>query len=187
MQTPGCIGRPATAPAPTITSRLALALVVVACSPAPETTTPTTRAQPSISSTVPTSIPPTTTFAVGELASWERIEVLVGETALTVALADEESERQVGLTGVSDLGDFEGMLFAWDEEVTTGFWMKDTPIALDLFFFDAEGGLVDQTSLEPCPAEPCPVFVAERLFRWVLEAPAGSLEATGKLSFPGAD
>ena len=134
-------------------------------------------------------LPPTTstTFGVGDLADWEPVTILLGDISLTVALADDESERRQGLAGVTDLGDFEGMLFAWEDEVTTGFWMKDTPIALDLFFFDSEGAIVEQTSLEPCPAEPCPVFVAERLFRWVLEAPAGSVEATGKLSFPEAD
>src|SRR5688500_5511472 len=79
------------------------------------------------------------------------------------------------------------MLLAWEEEVTPGFWMKDTLLSLDLFFFGADGAIVDETSLEPCRADPCPVFVADGLFRWVLEAPAGSLEATGKLSFPAAD
>jgi uncharacterized membrane protein (UPF0127 family) len=98
-------------------------------------------------------------------------------------LADEEVERQRGLMEVSDLGHFEGMLFAWEEPVTTGFFMKDTLLALDIFFFDDAGALVDQTTLQPCPADPCPVFVADGLFRWALEAPAGSIEATGKLTF----
>ena len=183
MRTQGCNRRTATVPAQRI-SRILVVAAVAGCSSG-AVTDDTNLAPPS---SVPTTAPPSsTTFASGDLANWEPIEVRVGETALTVALADEESERQQGLGGVTDLGDFEGMLFAWEEEVTTGFWMKDTLIALDLFFFGADRAIVDQTSLEPCRADPCPVFVADGLFRWVLEAPAGSLEATGKLSFPEAD
>jgi uncharacterized membrane protein (UPF0127 family) len=130
---------------------------------------------------------PAPTFAVGDLAGWEAVEVLFGQIALTVALADEEDERQRGLMDVADLGDFDGMLFAWEQPTTTGFFMKDTLIPLDLFFFDGDGVLIDQTSLEPCLAEPCQVFVADGLFRWVLEAPAGRIQATGKLTFPEAD
>ena len=129
---------------------------------------------------------PATTFAVGDLAGWEAVEVLVGQIALTVAMADEEDERQRGLMRVEDLGDFDGMLFAWEQPTTTGFFMKDTLIPLDLFFFNGEGELIDQTSLGPCSAEPCPVFVADGLFRWVLEAPAGSIESVGKLSLSEA-
>ncbi|MGH8959554.1 MAG: DUF192 domain-containing protein [Acidimicrobiia bacterium] len=150
-----------------------MAAVVVACSSAPGSTNATTTAQSSIPSTAAPSIP-TTTFARGDLADWEPVEILVGNVSLTVALADEEPERQRGLSMVRDFGGFEGMLFAWNEEVTTGFWMKETPIPLDLFFFGANGAIVDQTSLAPCQVDPCPIYVAEGLFRWVLESPAGS-------------
>ena len=185
MRTQGCNRRAATVPAQRI-SRILVVAAVAGCSSG-AVTDDTNLAPPS---SIPTTALPSTsstTFAGGDLADWEPIAVLVGENALTVALADEESERQQGLGGVTDLGDFEGMLFAWEEEVTTGFWMKDTLIALDLFFFGADGAIVDQTSLEPCRTDPCPVFVAGGLFRWVLEAPAGSLEGTGKLAFPEAD
>jgi uncharacterized protein len=184
MRTQGCNRRTATVPAQRI-SRILVVTALVGCSSGAVTDETNL-----LDSPIPTTALPSTsstTFSLGDLAEWEPIEVLVGENALTVALADEEPERQQGLGGVTDLGDFEGMLFAWEEEVTTGFWMKDTLISLDLFFFGADGAIVDETSLEPCRADPCPVFVADGLFRWVLEAPAGSLEATGKLSFPEAD
>jgi uncharacterized membrane protein (UPF0127 family) len=162
-------------------------MVVAACASVPlhDGTTAATTAASSIATTPerPTS---TTTFARGDLTNWESTEVLIGDLALIVALADEETERQQGLTEVRDFGDFDGMLFSWEEETTTGFWMKDTPIALDLFFFDGDGLLIDQTSLEPCLVEPCPVFVADGLFRWALEAPAGSIEPAGKLSLSEA-
>ncbi|HKZ19763.1 MAG TPA: DUF192 domain-containing protein [Acidimicrobiia bacterium] len=170
-----------------------LVLVLGCSSPVVSPTNPTitTAAAPMSADTLAagtTSAPvmPATTFAVGDLAGWEAVEVLVGQIALTVAMADEEDERQRGLMRVEDLGDFDGMLFAWEQPTTTGFFMKDTLIPLDLFFFNGEGELIDQTSLGPCSAEPCPVFVADGLFRWVLEAPAGSIESVGKLSLSEA-
>jgi uncharacterized membrane protein (UPF0127 family) len=184
VRTQGCEPRPARITAHRIAA--IAASILVACSAAGESVNSATTATTSTTlRTVETPIS-TTTFARGELAEWESVEVLVGETPLVVALADEETERQQGLMEIADLGDFDGMLFAWTEPITTGFFMKDTLIALDLFFFDEQGVLIDQTTLEPCRAEPCPVFVADGLFRWVLEAPAGSIQATGKLSFPEA-
>lgn len=183
MRTQGCEPRPARITAHRIAG-IAVS-VLVSCSAAGEGVNSAATATSTTLRIVetPTS---TTTFARGDLVNWESTEVLIGDLALIVALADEETERQQGLTQVRDFGDFDGMLFSWEEETTTGFWMKDTTIALDLFFFDGDGVLIDQTSLEPCLAEPCSVFVADGLFRWVLEAPVGSIEATGKLSFPEA-
>ncbi|HJU52231.1 MAG TPA: DUF192 domain-containing protein [Acidimicrobiia bacterium] len=186
MRTQGCEPRTARITAQRIAGIACIAFsVLVACSAPGEGITSASTATSMTLQTVQTPIP-TTTFAQGDLAEWESVEVLVGETPIVVALADEEEERQQGLMGIADLGDFDGMLFAWTDPITTGFFMKDTLIALDLFFFDGEGVLIDRTTLEPCRAEPCPVFVADGLFRWVLEAPAGNIQATGKLSFPEA-
>ena len=77
--------------------------------------------------------------------------------------------------GVDELGPIDGMLFSWPNELSTGFWMKDTLIALDLAFFSADGLLVDQTTLEPCVVDPCPVFVARAPFQWVLESVPGTV------------
>ncbi|MGH8925497.1 MAG: DUF192 domain-containing protein [Acidimicrobiia bacterium] len=125
-------------------------------------------------STNPTTVTTETSLDRGDLAEWEPVAVHLGEHELTVALADEESERQRGLQGVVDFGDFDGMLFAWEEEVTTGFWMKDAKVALDILYFDGEGALVDQTTMQLCTTDPCEIFVADRLFRWALELPAGT-------------
>ena len=90
-------------------------------------------------------------------------------------MADTEAERGQGLMGVDDVGDFLGLLFVWEEEINTGFFMKDTLMPLDLFFYNAAGDLVDQVSLVPCAEEPCPVYVSDAIFQWVLETPAGNL------------
>lgn len=183
MRTEGCNRRTTTVPARIISQGLLVSVIACSAAPAsPVTVTNTTSLRPTSGPTATS----TTTFALGDLAEFDPVIVRLGVHELTVAVADEDSERQRGLQGVTDFGEFEGMLFSWAEEVTTGFWMKDTHIPLDLFFFGADGALVDETTLEPCQVDPCPVYVSERLFRWVLESPAGRIapEIDDRLAIP---
>jgi uncharacterized membrane protein (UPF0127 family) len=107
--------------------------------------------------------------------------VTLGETPLRLALADDVAERTRGLMGVDDFGDLHGMLFAYEEDTMTSFWMKDTPLALDIAFFDMTGALVDDLTMPPCTADPCPFYVPSGPFTWAIESPAGALAR------PGAD
>ncbi len=77
--------------------------------------------------------------------------------------------------GVTDLGEVDGMLFLFAEDTDSGFWMKDTLISLDIAFFDREGNLVDQMTMEPCVADPCPPFRPITDYRYALEMPAGTM------------
>jgi uncharacterized membrane protein (UPF0127 family) len=101
--------------------------------------------------------------------------VSVGEETLLVAVADDRAERTQGLMRVEDFGDLDGMLFVFQEESFTPFWMKDTPVPLDIAFFDQEGILVDTLAMEPCIEGLCPAYLASAPFAWALETPAGSL------------
>ena len=56
-----------------------------------------------------------------------------------VEVADSPAERSQGLMGRHDLGRDEGMVFIYGDEQILSFWMKDTPLSLDIIFFDAEG------------------------------------------------
>lgn len=105
----------------------------------------------------------------------ELTSVSVGEEILLVAVADVPDEWAQGLKGVEDFGDLDGMLFAFQAELLTSVSMKDTPVPLDIAFFDLGGILVDAFTMEPCEADPCPRFLASGPFAWALETPAGSL------------
>ncbi|MGQ0849610.1 MAG: DUF192 domain-containing protein [Actinomycetota bacterium] len=150
-------------------------------SPIGAVTTATTTAVPAATGDTGASVGTATTTAVspiahgGDLDGWEVATITLGTERMAVAVADDDDERSRGLIGVDDLGDLDGMLFVWADEVLTGFWMKDTLIPLDLRFFSSEGALVDATSMEPCLADPCLVFVAADPFRWALETPRGRL------------
>ncbi len=90
-----------------------------------------------------------------------------------VAVADEAGERAQGLTGVEDLGELRGMLFVFPEDTTAGFWMKGTPLALDVAFFAADGALVAVLAMAPCPGEDCPTYRPAAAYRYALEVPSG--------------
>ncbi|HEY8546973.1 MAG TPA: DUF192 domain-containing protein [Acidimicrobiales bacterium] len=97
-----------------------------------------------------------------------------------VLLAETQEQRNQGLMEVTDLGGYEGMLFVWDEDSSSGFWMKDTPMPLSIAFVDAEGGIVSMTDMEPCVDQPsCPTYAAEGPYRFALEVPKGRLGALG--------
>jgi uncharacterized membrane protein (UPF0127 family) len=151
-------------------------ILLVACSSVGEQATRVNAAAPEIELTESAS---TTLIDKGDLVGWELTPVSVGQEILLVAVADDPDEMARGLMGVEDFGDVDGMLFAFEEESFTGFWMKDSPVPLDIAFFDHEGILVDAFTMEPCEADPCPVYMASGPFAWALETPAGLL---GELS-----
>lgn len=56
-----------------------------------------------------------------------------------VEVADDAAERALGLMHRPRMAASQGMLFVYPAPQRTAFWMKDTLIALDMIFFDAEG------------------------------------------------
>lgn len=138
-------------------------------------------ASPAATTTSPLpSEPPATTapaFSTGDLPDPEIRRVVVDGRELTVAWADDVSERSQGLRGVADLGDLDGMIFDTVADSTATFTMRGTRIPLDIYFFDAAGSGLGMLEMVPCVAEPCPSYGIGVPFRFALEVPAGSLEA----------
>lgn len=61
--------------------------------------------------------------------------------ALTVFLADSDSQRSQGLMRIERLEEFEGMLFYFTPPARVTMWMKNTYIALDMFFIRSDGSI----------------------------------------------
>jgi len=106
---------------------------------------------------------------------------VVSGQPLLVAVADDPARRAQGLMGVEDLGALRGMLFVFPEDTTSGFWMKDTPLALEIAFFAADGSLVGSFSMAPCPGGECPTYQPAGPYRFALEVPAGGFAGLGDL------
>ena len=62
---------------------------------------------------------------------------------LTVEIADDAETRGRGLMFRRWLPEFGGMLFAFPRETRGGFWMKDTPIPLDIAFLAGDGTVLE--------------------------------------------
>jgi uncharacterized protein len=95
-------------------------------------------------------------------------------------LADTPQQHARGLMGHTDLGEYAGMLFRFDADTSTSFYMKDTLIPLSIAWFDNEGFFVSATDMEPCPDDTgCPTFSAAAPYRYALEVAKGGLPGLG--------
>ncbi len=94
-----------------------------------------------------------------------------------VELAQTDGARERGLMYRTRMGEYEGMLFSWDEESPRSFWMHNTCLPLDMLFIAKSGviaGVLEQVPvLNDIPrGVPCPVA-------HVLEVNAGWVRAHG--------
>lgn len=102
--------------------------------------------------------------------------VAVGDQTVLVAVADEPAEQGSGLMEVEDLGRLDGMLFVYDHEAPATFFMLNTPMPLDIWWFDGDGVLVGTAEMDPCPFEPCTRYGSPEPVRWALETQLGEFE-----------
>ncbi len=141
-------------------------------------TVPTTTAMMPLTTRIASS-PPATELGLQipeRLAELEMATIRVDGVELLVAIARTGGERSRGLTGIDDLGLLDGMLFVWDRDSTSIFWMLDTLIPLDIAWFDHVGTFVSSTTMTPCePETQCRWYAADGPYRFALEVPAGEL------------
>lgn len=98
----------------------------------------------------------------------------MGDTTLTVAIAETLEQRSQGLRDVESLPvGLDGMLFVFGEPRPATFGMEDTLIPLDIWWFDGDGLLVGSTTMETCTDGACPPYPSPGGVSWALETPAG--------------
>ena len=65
------------------------------------------------------------------------------EEIIEIEIADTEEARRRGLMFRQELGYNRGMLFIFERPSTGGFWMKDTPLPLDIMFIDEDSTIIN--------------------------------------------
>jgi uncharacterized protein len=105
-------------------------------------------------------------------------ETAAGERSFTIEIADDQSERSAGLMFRESMDDDHGMLFVFPETRPVGFWMKNTPMPLDIVFIGEDGKVLDVLPGEPfSEALVSPGTTVQ--VRFVLELKRGIAEKAG--------
>jgi hypothetical protein len=78
-----------------------------------------------------------------------------GEVPVRVEVADTPQTRSLGLMYRTNLTEDQGMIFLFEKEDDHQFWMKNTPLSLDMIFISGDGRIVGiQKNTEPFSMRP---------------------------------
>lgn len=99
------------------------------------------------------------------------------DVTVGVELATDPSSRSFGLMYRNELGADRGMLFVFPAAEPQSFWMKNTPLPLDILFI-AEGGRIARIHARTTPYSETPL-PSETPVRFVLEVNGGFTEQHG--------
>jgi len=104
---------------------------------------------------------------------------------IQLELALTSKEKHAGLMFRDSLPADRGMLFPFDRDGISSFWMKNTLIPLDIVWIDAAGRVADvHADTAPCRIDPCPMYKNARPARAVLLVNGGYARSHGMA--PGA-
>lgn len=100
---------------------------------------------------------------------------LSGKTFI-VELAASPDEHATGLMNRTQLAADHGMLFIYTRPHQVSFWMKNTLLALDILFFDADSRMLEAyQNVQPCQQKNCPRYQSHSPIQFALELPAGTV------------
>lgn len=98
-------------------------------------------------------------------------------TEIAIEIADTDSARTRGLMQREGLPPQSGMLFVFPRETPQGFWMANTPIALDIIYVNADSQIVSIAKYtRPFSSQ---TVESEAPARYVVEVPAGFSDTYG--------
>ncbi|MGE0828924.1 MAG: DUF192 domain-containing protein [Hyphomonadaceae bacterium] len=71
------------------------------------------------------------------------IDTVAGTRRFTAEIANTDEERARGLMYRQTMADNHGMLFDFDPPEQAVFWMRNTPLSLDIIFIGADGRILN--------------------------------------------
>ena len=98
----------------------------------------------------------------------------------TVEVAESREKQALGLMFRDAMPDDHGMVFIFPVEGMRSFWMKNTKIPLDIFYFDEDLRLVNVSeNTPPCRSSRCPGYPSTGPAKYVLELNSGMAAELG--------
>lgn len=96
-------------------------------------------------------------------------------------LARTTEQLAQGLMGRRDLAGYDAMIFAFGEDTTSPFWMKNVPVPLSIAWFDSNGLYVSSADMAPCMRDDdeCPRYKAAGEYRYAMETLEGDIAKLG--------
>jgi len=82
------------------------------------------------------------------------------------------------MTGRTDLGGYDAMIFRFPSDTTVRFFNRGVPISLSIAWFDGAGVYLGQAKLGVCLLR-CPSLAPVQPFRFAMEVPEGGLGSLG--------
>ncbi|HET6621155.1 MAG TPA: DUF192 domain-containing protein [Dongiaceae bacterium] len=116
-------------------------------------------------------------FAAGLPRDTVLIETASSQYRFDVEIADDETERAEGLMYRQSLADNAGMLFLYPSPRPVQFWMKNTPLSLDIVFVRADGTIA-RIAADTTPLSEDLIPSGEPVLA-VLEVKAGTMRELG--------
>jgi uncharacterized membrane protein (UPF0127 family) len=105
------------------------------------------------------------------------IDTRGGPRAFSLEVATDDASRSQGLMHRTHLARNAGMLFDFQKPVMAAFWMKDTPLPLDMLFVRADG-TISTIAENAVPFSTAQIMSAEPI-RAVIEINGGVARALG--------
>ena len=115
---------------------------------------------------------PAAKFIAEKVLAMEVQRGVIGETAVTLDIADTNETRTKGLSGTVSMSKKHGMLFIFDENKVHGIWMKEMNFALDIIWLN-EYSEVIYIERNVSPKTFPKVFGPDMPSKYVLEFNAG--------------
>jgi len=99
-------------------------------------------------------------------------------TPIKAELAVDAAERARGVMFRDRMDEDQGMLFVFDREELSSFWMLNVKFPIDILWLDKDRRVVNiEAGVPPCPKEPCPSYPTSKPALYVLELKNGAAAA----------
>ncbi len=113
----------------------------------------------------------------GEPQKLEQKNFKVCGVNLSLEIADNHSEREIGLMHRSSVPSGTGMIFVFEKEQILSFWMKNVPMDIDIGYFNKKGELVSSYTMKGTSpvvrVDQLPSYPSLKPAKYAVEAEAG--------------